>query len=114
MQLPGSAKATNVAYFANHPKQVEKRIHEVATDSSKVYLSAEVNDLATARGIQSRTILRCLKEGTVDSNSIKAGGQNVQGIISAIVCGAQVDVEFFLGPETSGLTVVNAYADDEE
>lgn len=102
-----------VAHLSNHPREVLKRLRRVVENSDNIQWSFDINDLELARKVQIRTILRCLREGELDASSLKVGGEYVNGIMSAVLGGVMVRVEFFLGPADSGLTVVDAEAEEE-
>lgn len=114
MKQKPEATGPTVARIANHPKQVLKRVRAVAESGDNIQWSYDVNDLELARKVQIRTILKCLREGELDESSVEAGGDYVRGIMRAVIGGMVVTVEFFLGPGKTGLTVIDADAEEEE
>lgn len=103
-----------VARIANHPKQVLRRVRAVAESGDNIQWSYDVNDLELARKVQIRTILKCLREGELDDTPVKSGGDYVSGTMRAVIGGMVVTVEFFLGPAETGLTIVDADAEEKE
>ena len=103
-----------VAKLANHPKSVLKRVRQVVENADNIQWSFDINDLELARKVQIRTVLECLREGNLKRGSLTEGGDYVRGVMVAVIGGMAVRVDFFLGPADSGLTVVDANAEEEE
>lgn len=103
-----------VSKLSNHPKHVLKRVRRAVENANNIQWSFDINDLELARKVQIRTILKCLSTGELQQGSLTSGGDNVSGVMVALIGGMTVSVNFFLGPADSGLIVVDVDAEEEE
>lgn len=114
MQLPPKETQHQAVSIDDHPKRIAERVREAATNADDVMFSMALNDQDAAAMVQPRTILKCLREGTLIESSLKCGGGHAKGTLFSEIGGEFVYVEFFIGPTAKSLLVIGVTAEEEE